>query len=360
MEKESLQLLANMGVDMKAFNLEMETNSQMDSSTSGSGEELVPDDVLGKEVMDLSLTFGTFLPSLPGNHGTGMEKVQTVPLIGDVSFFAGGAEKTTGVFANIEGNTVVPTDDITINQKQYVMRIDITDQLSKFNVMGAEKFESMLKDKIAKSMARTIEASIINGDIVTASTGNVNLDDSTPPSPSYYLKGDGLRKVAIGASQTNNVGAMDEADFLTAIKDMGEYSSDKANLLWLFNSETYTKALGLDAFQNANERGKGSTIEGNAITNIYGIDLYTPRDLKLAEADGKQSTTAGNNTLGQFQLLWKPAVQYGFHGNLNMKLYDFGAQGYQLEAWFYFGYAIANKLASMSDPSIVTGINVTV
>lgn len=364
MNKDILAALAKLGIDPNqnnTFNVQRNANEVMNTANAATGGDAVPGAVLAQEVFDAVPNYATFLGDLPGNHGTGLNAIETKTIIGDPGFFQLGAEQTTGALAVAQGQKTLPTDKVTITQKKLEMTIDISDELNRFNTLGAEGFQALLKSKMAKAAARTIEAAIVNGDTTNAGTGNVNLDDANPADTLYYLGFDGLRKAGLAATSPApiNVGSFDQGDLLSVANLLGDYFAAPEDCLWLFNRSTYNKALGIQAFYDASQRGEQSTLSGKALTNILGSDLFVARDMPKTEADGKVSTTASNNTLGQFLLFWKPAVQYGFGNTMQIKLFDLGKDGYQLQAWFYFGYGLVQKDASITDSSVGVGYNVT-
>lgn len=340
----------------------LQTNAApMGTGKSAEGQELVPDEVFAKETIDIVPKYGTFLGDLPGNHSRGgarLPKVAKVPLLGDAGFFSAGSEKSSGAFAVSAGSTVA-TGELTITQAKYTMKIDVTDELDTFSAYP-KQLKSALQNRVASSLARTIEALIINADAETGATGNVNSDDGAPTAGTYYLNADhGIRELAINNSYTVNCGTLDITDFTSIMAKVGDFASNPADCIWIFNRETYLKAMALSDFADASKRGAGATTGGTAITNVFGSDVYINKDVPKTEADGKVSTTAGNNTLGQVLYAWKPGIQFGFGKDLMTKVFDFGADGYQLHAWFYFGFAIYNKEAGGSYSSVGAGINIT-
>lgn len=366
--KETLQkaatVLTKMGVDARKFMdpndlKDLELNAPMYTGGSGSGDELVNDTFIA-EVMDCIPNYGTFLNALPGNHGTGLQAVEVLPIIGDVGKFQLGTEVSSGAMVHGAGTHTLGTDKVTLTQKKLVMQIDVTDELSTFNPLRADAFEQKIREKIAKAMVRTVEHVIINGDTTNSATGNVNLDDADPTDTEAYLGFVGLRKTAFSESTTNDVGTLDIDDFVTVENDLGDYFSDPSECFWIFNRRTYNKANSLDTFRDASKSGRESTIHGKAITNIDGADLFINRDMVLTEADGKSSTTGSNNTKGQFLLFWGPAVQFGFGKDLQVKLFDYGSRGYILDAWFYFAFSIVTSAAGVTDATVASAINVTV
>lgn len=349
-----LSTLAALGVKTNA-------NEVMHTTQTGYGKELVPLNVLSAEILEIVPKFSTLLSKLPGNHGTGLAVSEKVPVIGDPGLFLGNTEWTTGTPAQAQGNTKNPTQEVTINQGQFIMTIDVSKRLLNYSVADLEQ---ILKMKLAQSFGRTIDALIINGDTEAGATGNVNLDDAAPSTTAYYMQVDhGLRELAINAAASAgivDVGTFEFADFLDVLNKMGDLASDPSQILFLFNQATYIKALGITEFKDAAQNGKGSTIHTGSITNILGSDLLTCRDIGKTEADGKISTTAASNTKGQFLAIYAPAIQYGFGQSLEIDVVKVPGKGIQIVATGEFGFGILETISGVTGRTVAAGIDVTV
>lgn len=364
LKQDVLEALGKLGIqNLGAPVIAKNANEVMHTTNTNKGAELVPTAELAQQVFEAIPEYGTFMNALPGNHGTGLGKSQEVSVLGDVGFFDLHSEKTTSAFALAQGNKTMATDKITLTQKQFDLTIDVSNELAQFNRLGAAGLEAKLKEKIAKAMVRTVESLMINGDTTNAGTGNVNLDDADPADTLYYLAAKGLRYYGVGAGSSAatkvSVGSFDFADLISVYGLLGDLAADPANVLWLFNRATYNKALGIAEFANAATNGLKSTANTGAITNILGSDVFVARDLPKTEADGKVSTTASNNTLGQFIAFWKPAIQFGFGQELQLWLAFMGKDGWQLQGWFNYAQAIVQNMAGVTDSSVGVGYNVT-
>jgi HK97 family phage major capsid protein len=333
----------------------------MHTTNTNAGAELVPDSVLATDFIDLIPKSQSLIGVFPGFHGRNMDKIMKVPVIGETPLHDLGSERTTGAFAVAQGKGKLPTGEVTITQKKFEFSIDVSDELARFGIVNVL---AEVQKKLAKSAARTIEAFILNGDVVTAATGNVNSDDGAPASTRYYLGADGVIKQAFTDSLTANLGTADITDFTTLMNLLEDYASDPEDMVWVFNRQTYNKYLTVDQFLDASKNGKSSTVNSGAITNIFGSDVFIARDLKKAEADGKRSVTESNNTLGRLALIHKMAVQYGFNGVYEIEMVRVPAQGWQVFGHYYMGLAIVAKdvLGSGNEetPLVALGINITV
>lgn len=365
MDKKFEKLMDNISNVKSSLGMESKANEVEHTTNTGFGEELVAVNVLQSDFLDLIPTYATFLTAFPGNWWKTLPASIDVPVIGETGLYSTGSEWTTGgLYSQVaQGTDLVPTAKVTITQKKYKMTVDISDELLRFSITDIER---IVKEKLAKSASRTVEAAIINGDTETGATGNVNSDDAAPAAGSYYLNSDGLRKDSIvnkgvAGVDTLDLGTITWDDYVDMVTQTGDLGANADDLLFLFNRRTFNKSMKLTEFKDASQNGASSTINSLAKTNILGSDAFISRDINLTEADGKISAvTPANNTKGQVILAHKAAVQYGFNGDFNMEVVRVPGEGIQVIGYFYFGYAIANQLAGQTDPTVVTGINATV
>lgn len=338
-------------------NVDLDTNAIMYSSGSNAGQELVDNDEMADNILLNAQRYSTFLSQLPSFHGVNMPKKMSVPVLGKAPLFGRNSEKTSGAFAQVAGTTA-PTDEVEISQGMFVLRIDVSRVVANYSKVDLENY---IRQRLQQSAVRSIEAVIINGDAETGATGNVNKDDGAPAGTEYYLEIDhGLRELAINNSYTTSVGTLDGDDFVSVASQLGMRFANPKDCGWLFNVNTYWKAHALDKFVKADERGEKSVLAGNLMTTLMGAPVWINEDMGLTEADGKISATGGNNTKGQFIAFDRYSVQYGYGKPLEIMMYNYGAQGYQLEAWFDFGFVVHNTQGSETDPAVSAGINITV
>lgn len=119
-------------------------------------------------------------------------------------------------------------------------------------------------------------------------------------------------------SKTVNAGTLDVADFRAARALLGNKGLDPTKLQLVFDTATYYKILGLGQVETIEKFGGRATIVNGVLTAIDGIEILPLSYVGKAEADGKVSTTPGNNTLGRGLLVYKPDVLTGFKRNLQV------------------------------------------
>lgn len=350
-------------LESQGLNLETNANEVLHTTSTGYGAELVPDQILSMSVIDLTPSYAGFLSMLPGFHGSNLGKKESVPVIGDEGFMLGNTEWTTAAGAIAQGTHKQKTGEIDIEQSPFIKSIDVSKRLLNYSVVD---LEALLKTKIAKSVARTIESCIINGDTETGASGNVNSDDQAPATTfgsAYYhhlMIDHGVRELAInGSSLTVNAGTFDITDLVEVMNILNDLAANPDDCLWLFNRKTYNKALTLEAFYSAAKRGATSTLSGKAITNILGSDLSIARDYPLTEADGRLSKTAGSNTKGGYSLIYKPAIQWGYGQPIEIDVVKIPGKGIQIIETMEVGMTIVQKKAGLTDSSVASAINIT-
>lgn len=172
-----------------------------------------------------------------------------------------------------------------------------------------------IRSRLTQSGAEIIDDFALNADATNAATGNINLDDADPADDSYYLSDgqDGINHLWIvdNTSQSIDAGgdALTDADVLNALDAMGKYAVNPAQVRMVPDISTYLKALlGSTNVTTVDKFGPEATILTGQLGAYRGIPIILSESMRKAEADGKLSTTAGNNTLGRIafynRLLW--------------------------------------------------------
>jgi len=339
-------------------------NEAMQTTLTSYGKELVPLNVLSEQFVDMIVETTQLLSFLPSSHGTNMAKSEKVPVMGEAPFMQGNSEWDGSDTSIPVGNTKVQTAEVSLTQVPLIVNVPISKRLLNFSIIDVQK---VITDKVVLSGSKTIESAIINADAETGATGNVNSDDQAPATTFAATGGandhrlvfdHGIRELAINNSLTHDCGALDRADFTSIENFLGNLFGDRS--LWITNRKTYNKAISLAEFTNANQRGQVSTLNGNAVTNIDGADLYISVHVPLTEADGKASKTAANNVKGQLLLVDRPSVQYGWGQPSELDIVKIPGKGIQVIHTMEFAFTIVNQKAGQTDASVAAGINITV
>ncbi len=367
------KIMKNLLVDLKAMNkdgdrasaltevndyiagLQANAGDIMSTGEAGKGAELIPTATMGSTLMDLIPNYSKLLPLLPGNHGTGLELREILPIIGEAEFFEGNSEWKNGDDDSVGDSTAVNTGEVTIDQGQFILRIRVSKRELAYSV---EKLDAILRERIARSMARTVDALLINAD--SATSGNINLDHGTPSAKAYYLQqANGLRK--IGLSNSVDIGTFDEDHVVDLADKIGDYASQPADCLLVVNRKVYNKMLKFDNLKTYDKSKDNATILTGVLANIFGFDIFVHRDMPAsAQANGKvgDGTVGHTNTTGTVLFFNKVAVQFGFGKIDEFEVQRVAGKGVILVSTFDFGQTVLNGEANL--PKMVSaGVNIT-
>ena len=192
-------------------------------------------------------------------------------------------------------------------------------------------FLPFLRRQAALGIAHYSDSLVLNGDTVTAATGNINSDDAAPAATKHYLAFDGIRKAAIidnAANASNAAGAVtlnglrDLRGLMldpTRIVDWG-HPSNSDDLVYLCDPETADRIAVLSEVVLAKQYGGGlnANLLNGEVARILGHAVVSSMAVSKTAADYKaDSATPANNVKGQvvafnrrgFKVGWRRRVQ---------------------------------------------------
>lgn len=185
-----------------------------------------------------------------------------------------------------------------------------------------------VRAELQRSGGDIIDDFCLNADSTATSTGNINLDDSTPPSDSYYLSDgqDGLRHAHIvdnTAMTANMAAALTDAGLTGMLALMDKYATDVRNLVLTCDIGTYlngflsTASGAPGSFVTTLEKfGANAILLTGQIASYRGIPIVPSPVYRKSEADGKLSVTSGNNTKGGITAYHRGMWKLGFRRDL--------------------------------------------
>lgn len=265
----------------------------MTSTGSGTGDELVPlemADQLWEDIFLASRVAGSIdtipMPTNPFD----------VPLgLGSVTWRKGS-----------ENTATTPSDPATAKSTLSVTEL-ITEQNWSYTLDedAAVAMAPTIRARLAQSGAEIIDDFAINADATDAATGNINSDDADPDNDSYFLSDgqDGMRHLWLvdNTGQTVNAGgdALADADVTAMLVKMGKYAVDPRDVRIVCDISTYLNGfLNLTNVVTVDKFGADAVVLTGQLAAYRGIPIIVSSSHRLAEADGKQSATGSNNTLG--------------------------------------------------------------
>lgn len=167
-----------------------------------------------------------------------------------------------------------------------------------------------LRRQLSLAVAHYNDSLVLNGDTTNAGTGNINLDDADPADTKFYLALDGIRHAALVDNTGNAVDAGGAVTLAllnnlrglmvdtTRFVDWG-HPTMAEDLVYVSDVATADKIAMIDEFLTRDKYGDGATILTGETGRILGHPHIPSMAVSKTEADGKVSTTGGNNTKGQ-------------------------------------------------------------
>ena len=194
-------------------------------------------------------------------------------------------------------------------------------------------FVPYLRRQAAISLGYYSDSLVLNGDTTNAATGNINLDDADPADTKHYLAFDGIRHAPL-VDNTGNAadagGAIALADFTAQrglMRDAAAYEplhwgmpAVAEDLVHVVDPSTYFSIMStITQIITLEQYGPAATILSGEVGRVFNIPIIASQNVSLTEADGKVSTTAGNNTKGQMVTFNRRAFRVGWRRRVMME-----------------------------------------
>lgn len=160
------------------------------------------------------------------------------------------------------------------------------------------------------SIGHYSDSAVLNGDTVTAATGNINLDDAAPAATKHYLAFDGIRKAGLidNSDNASDMAAAVTLAKLSALRGLmvdSSYLMDwghpitAADLVYISDPWTADLIALLDEVRTVDKYGTKAGVLTGEVAQVVGHPLVAAMAMGLTMADGKLSTTPASNVKGQ-------------------------------------------------------------
>ena len=285
----------------------------MDSTTAGSGDELVDtqearalwDDV-NLETAVAPLFNAVQMPSNPFQ----------IPLqLGDVNWYP-GTENTA-----VTGSAPA-TARQTMTAHELVAEVPWSYDLDEDAVIA-------MMDELRRSLLRNahevIDDVILNGD--TTLQNNINADGAnitanTAGSGHFLIGFDGLLHLPLvdNDDMGNNHNAAVSADMFNEIRGkLGKYGVRPSDLAYITDVNTFIKSLTVDSFRTLDKFGPQATVLTGQLGAVEGIPVIVSEQMRLADADGKVTSGGNANTKGRLLIVNRSQWRVGFKRELTIE-----------------------------------------
>lgn len=275
----------------------------MDTAESGFGSQLIGAQYVG-ELWEAPRKLGRIFPlidSFEMAHPTAYLPVEVD--IPEMLFVAENTASNSSEYTT----TKTGSQRVQVDAKKFVIHQMWSGEMEEDSIIP---FIPFLRRQAALSVAHYADSLVLNGDTTNAGTGNINLDDADPADTKHYLAFDGIRHAAIVDNTANKVdvaGAVTLAQLnglralmidATRLVDWG-HPTDSNDLVFISDPYTADKMAMFDEYLTMDKYGPQATVFNGEAGRVLGHRHISSIAMGLTEADGKLSTTGGNNIKGQ-------------------------------------------------------------
>ncbi len=285
----------------------------MDSTTAGSGDELVDTQEARALWDDVNLEttvaplFNTIqMPSNPFQ----------IPLqLGDVNWYP-GAENTAATGATLA------TARQTLTAYELVAEVPWSYDLDEDAVIAMME---ELRRSLLRNAREVIDDVLLNGD--TTTTNNINADGatigSTDAGKGHWLLGfDGLIHLPLvdHTAQANNHAAAVSDDMFNEVRaKLGKYGVRPSEAVYITDINTYLRSLGVGNFRTLDRFGPQATLLTGQLGAVGGIPVIVSEQMRPAEADGKVTDTGNTVNTGRLLAVNRTQWRIGFKRELSIE-----------------------------------------
>ena len=282
----------------------------MDSTTAGTGDELVSTQEAAALWMDVNLE--TMIAPLFSRVEMPTNPFEVPLQLGDVNWYPGTENLATT-------STALSTAKQTLTAYELVGQVpwSLTLDEDAIIAMAAE-----VRSALVRNAAEVIDDVLLNGD--TTSANNINADGATisktDAGKGHWLLGfDGLMHLPLvdNTGQANDHNAAVSDDMFNEIRvKLGRYGVRPSELTYIMDVNTYIRSLSVANFRTLDKLGPNATMLRGQLGAVEGIPIIVSEQMKLADTDGKV-TDAGNGTnTGRLLLANRSQWRVGFRREL--------------------------------------------
>lgn len=195
---------------------------------------------------------------------------------------------------------------------------------------------ALYRQQAVQAILDSIDHVLLNGDIESGATGNINKSHAAPAATDRYLAFDGLRKLPLVTNTANGVSAGGVAPTLALLRQarftlLPRYAARPSDLAWIVDSATYARLLALAEYVTVDKGGPAATAITGQIGLLDGSPVLVSAEMPLATTTGKVG--ASGNTTGTAVCVYRPGWTVGYRRRIAVNVdYLPYTDSYQLTA----------------------------
>ena len=317
------------------------TRAAMDSTTAGSGDELVA--TLEARELWTDVNLQTLVASLIPTFSMPSNPFDIPRQLGDVNFYPGTENVATT-------STALGTGKTTLTANELVGQVPYSFTLEEDAVIA---LLPEIRAGLVRNVAEVLDDIVLNADSTT--TNNINTDGATisasDSGKAHWLLGyDGIIHLPLvdNTSQANDHNAAVSDDMFNEIRaKLGKYGVRPSQLVWAMDVNTFIRAQSISQYRTMDKLGPNATILTGMLGAVEGIPVIVSEQMKLADTDGKV-TDGGNATdTGRLLLFNRTQWAQGFRRELALDV-DRDTQKRQTVVTVSFRHALTERSGTRS------------
>ena len=321
--------------------LQSMTRAAMDSTTAGSGDELVATLEARELWMDVHLQ--TLVAPLVPMITMPSSPFDIPRQLGDVSFYPG----TENVAPT---STALGTSKTTMTAYELVGQVPYSFTLEEDAVIA---LLPEIRAGLVRNVAETLDDIILNAD--TSTSNNINADGATiapgNAGKGHWLLGyNGIIHLPLvdNTTQSNDHGASVSDDMFNEVRaKLGKYGVRPSQLVWVMDVNTFIRAQSISQFRTMDKLGPNATILTGMLGAIEGIPTIVSEQMRLADTDGKITAGGNSNDTGRLLIFNRTQWAQGFRRELSLDV-DRDTQKRQTVVTVSFRHALTQRAVARS------------
>ena len=312
------------------------TRAAMDSTTAGSGDELVAT-LEARELwqdVNLQTLVAPIIPTFPMPSNP----FEVPRQLGDVNFFPGTENTATT-------DTALATGRTTLTAYELVGQVPYSFTLEEDGVIA---MLPEIRAGLVRNVAEVLDDIILNADKSAANNINAdggNITASSAGKAHWLLGYDGILHLPLvdNTEQANNHNAVVSDDMFNELRaKLGKYGARPSQLAWIMDVNTFIRAQSVEQFRTMDKLGPNATLLTGMLGAVEGIPVIVSEQMPLADADGKITDGASTNTKGRLLLVNRTQWAQGFRRQLMIDV-DRDTQKRQTVVTVSFRHALAER-----------------
>ena len=317
------------------------TRAAMDSTTAGSGDELVATLEARELWMDVNLH--TMVAPLVPTFPMPSNPFDIPRQLGEVNFYP-GTENTAAA------STALATGKATLTAYELVGQVPYSFTLEEDSVVA---LLPEIRAGLVRNVAEVLDDIILNAD--TTAANSINADGASigkgdAGKAHWRLGYDGIIHLPLvdNTAQRNNHGSAASDDMFNEIRTkLGRYGARPSQLVWVMDVNTFIRTQSVSQFRTMDKLGPNATLLTGMLGAVEGIPVIVSEQMKLADTDGKV-TAAGNGTdTGRLLIFNRTQWAQGFRRELTIDV-DRDTQKRQTVVTVSFRHALTERSGDRS------------